>query len=288
MASTGKKWLVGCGIGCGLILLVLAGVGTVGYFAVRDIVHQAKDIDEGQALVDSTFGDPGDYTPAADGHIPAERLETFLGIREKLKPVRGQTDDLLLTLQGNGEGGVLGKFKAGVRFVPAILGFINERNLALVDAGMGQGEYQYIYSLAYYGLLAKDPADGPKFSLISNDDHDGKNFHMRSSFAKKDTLAVRRKRSRMVRQLVNRTQKQILANQLEALEADPRLVAVMPGWRDSLAAEVEAMESDARRLPWQGGMPDRIRTDLSPFGARLDSLYDPLSSGLEMGLTRSD
>ena len=36
MASGVQKWLVGCGIGCGLMILAAGGIGTCGYVGVKN------------------------------------------------------------------------------------------------------------------------------------------------------------------------------------------------------------------------------------------------------------
>ncbi len=287
MSSTGKKWLVGCGIGCGLFLLLIGGVGTCGYFAVREVIDQADDINVNMAAMDSTFGDPTDYIPPVEGRLQAGRIETFITIREQMTPVRQQISQLITSLDGHGSGGVIAKIKAGIKFVPAILQFISHRNEALVQGGMGLGEYQHIYCLAYYGLLDKDPADGPGFSLINDDSgHDG--FKVKGTFSSKDSTSVRTKRGKTIRRFINKTQLPILGNQLTALDADSALARSLIGWRDSLSAEADRMSDDDRRLPWQDGLPDRIGDSLEPYRDRLDSLYNPLTSGLEMGLTNNN
>ncbi len=287
MSTTGRKWLVGCGFGCGLILLLLGGVGTCGFFAVKHVVDQAKDVEAGMAAMDSTFGETGAYTPTADGRLDADRLETFLKIREQMEPNNLKMSQLITTLEGHGAGTVLAKIQAGIKFVPAILGFMSSRNMILVDQGMGLGEYQYLYGLSYYGLLAKDPADGPRFSLINDDSHNG-NYTVKGSFSRKDSTSVRKKRSKVIRRFINKTERKIMTNQLVALEADSALSDSLASWRDSLAAEVKLMTSSQQRLPWEDGLPDRISSSLEPFKYRLDQLYHPLTSGLEMGLSNDD
>ncbi len=288
MSTTGKKWLTGCGIGCGLFLLVLAALGTFGYFAVRDVVDRAKDIDAGRAAVDSIFGEPTDYTPPATGVVPGRRVEVFLDIRQDMAPWRVQMDELLLALDGKGPGGILGKVRAGIKFVPTIMSFINTRDQTMVASGMGLGEYHYLYCLAYYGLLDKDPADGPGFSLIDGKAPENEGIHVKARFTRKDSVSVRDNRRRTLKRMINRVQREILANQLAALQADSLQTDQLTGWRDSLAAEVEAMNRNPLRLPWQDGLPDRVRDGLAPYREQLEEQYDPLTSGLEMGLTGKD
>ena len=72
MASTGKKWAIGCGIGCGLMLIAAGGVGTCGYFAVRELKEHGEQIEQVSDQVKARWGEVDDYTPPAGGAIPAE------------------------------------------------------------------------------------------------------------------------------------------------------------------------------------------------------------------------
>ncbi len=88
MAGTGKKWFIGCGIGCGLMFIVLGGAGTCAYFGVKQFKDKADGLDESFEAVEAQFGDATDFVPRPDGVIPAERMETFLAIRDDMAPLR--------------------------------------------------------------------------------------------------------------------------------------------------------------------------------------------------------
>lgn len=285
MSSTTRKWFTGCGIGCGLILVVLGAVGTCGYFGVRKIIDKADSLEADFATLNAEFGRPGDFVPDPTGRIPPDRMETFLEIRDRMTPLREEVSAIFLTLDGKDSLSFLDKAKAGFKLVPAIMDFMAERNRVVLEAGMGVGEYQHIYCLAYYGLLGKDPADGPGFAIHSDDQGDREvQFGWKGSGDGKDEEEVRRERARDLRRMVNRIQREILGNQLVALEARGALEADDAAWRDRLAAEVDAMRSEYLRLPWETGLPDRIRESLEPYRSDLDATYDPMTSILEMGL----
>ena len=50
---------------------------------------------------------------------------------------------------------------SGVGMAQDIGHLFEARNQALLDKGMGIGEYTYIYILAYYSWLGHSPDDGP-------------------------------------------------------------------------------------------------------------------------------
>ncbi|MEN8008109.1 MAG: hypothetical protein ABFS42_13900 [Candidatus Krumholzibacteriota bacterium] len=288
MAGTGKKWLIGCGIGCGFFILVMAGVGTVGYFGVKKFADRTERIEETFDRMDAEYGHPSDFTPEIDGRIPTDRMEVFLAVRDGMQPVQQEVSGLFRTLDGSGDAGWMDKIQAGVKFLPSLLIFIEERNQVMLDQGMGVGEYQYIYALAYYGLLDKDPSDGPGFTVASDDDDDSDDGWRWEANAgsKGDEEEVREKREREVRRFVNRVQSDVLANQLQALDEHAGDLAGLDFdiWRAELAAEAEAMDRESLRLLWEEGLPAQIRESLEPYRDRLDATYDDMTSILEMGL----
>lgn len=288
MASTTQKWLTGCGIGCGVIVLVLAGIGTWGFFTVRDAMHRADALDAGVAAVDSLYGAPEAFTPNPSGVIPTGRMEDFLEIQENLQDQRVTLRDIIVDLDGKGQGGVLGRIRGVKDIVPAVLAFVEARNAALLETGMGRGEYHYLQTLAWFGLLGKDPADGPGFAINSGHENPDSHVVIKQEYGKNKAQEARRDREAAVRRMVNTLDKRILANQLAALEADSALMASAPGWRDSLAAEVRAMQHDPRRLPWQDGLPDRITGSMAPYRDLLDRYYEPMTMIVELGLGTDD
>jgi len=290
MAGTGKKWFLGCGIGCGMMLLIGGGVGTCGYFQVKKIIDQAEGIEEKSAAVEARFGDPADFVPAADGTISPDRLEVFLSFRDDMAPTRVAASDLLLVLDDEGKGNFIAKAKAGMGLIPSLIGFIGLRNEALLENGMGVGEYQNIYVLSYYILLEKDLSDGPSFTLADSDDGDsdsGVNVNWGVSAGRGN---VGESRAERVRESANRLQRKLLANQLEALRATlpvGQAVGDDP-WGAQLEAELAAMRDEVLRLPWEEGLPEQLRASLEPFRDRLDMSYDAMTAIIETGLATDD
>lgn len=302
MSGTTRKWLVGCGIGCGLFVLALGAAGTCGYFAVRGIVDNAENLDDGFAALVERFGAPQDFVPPPDGCVPAERVEAFLAVRDEMAPVRQEVAGQFRVLDGEGPGRMFAKIKAAAGVVPSVLGFIGERNRALLAAGMGAGEYQHIYCLAYFGLLGKDPADGPGFALVDEEeDRDqeeagdvhrgrGRNFHWSAELGSDDEVDVRERRGREVRRRINEVQRTVLANQAAAWR-DGGLVGqgrAPDEWESQLQAEVRAMRDEALRLPWEEGLPGRIAECLEPYRDRLEAAYEPLTAILDVGLVEDE
>ena len=290
MAGAGKKWLLGCGIGCGLLVLILGGIGTVGFFGVKRFADRADKVERTFERMDAEYGDPSDFVPPLDGGIPSSRMEVFLAVRDEMGPTQREVSDLFRTLDGEGDAGVIAKVKAGMKFIPSLLVFIEERNNIMLEKGMGVGEYQYIYSLAYYGLLGKDPSDGPGFSVVGEDeDHGGGGWRWDVKASDNDEEEIAAKRAREVRRSVNRVQSRVVNNQLEALDTAGSVTGLdFDTWRAELAAEAAAMDRESLRLLWEEGLPAQIRASLEPYRIRLDETYDDMTSILEMGLVEHD
>lgn len=291
MAGAGKKWAIGCGTGCGFVLLLLVGFGTCSYVGVRKVVTQAEGIEASFEELDEHFGHSRDFTPELDGTIPAERMEVFLAAREAMAPAGEQSALLMARLEDKsmtpGPKMVLAKIQAGVRFIPAMLAFVEERNRTLVEYGMGLGEYQYIYASAFFAYLGEDPADGPSFRMAGDeDDEDAGPVRWGVHTGDSDSGDVREDRDKEVRRYLNRSLGEIARNQLEALD-----LALAAGgnddlrpWRDELALEVDAMDREPRRVLWDEGLPDQLRDSLEPYRDRLAASYGELMNAVELGL----
>jgi len=287
MASTTQKWFIGCGIGCGLLILITAVIGGGIFFAVKDVVEDGKSIEESNNALVEAFGSPDEFTPAPDGSIAADRMEIFLTSRVETAESRNKMADILHTLDDEsegGNGGVMAKIKAGMTMIPAILSYINTRNEVLLENGMGDGEYTYIYTLAYFSYLDKDLTDGPSFQMTgdSDDDDGGVNWKVQSG---SDNKRVRDKREKRVRRQMHQLQMSFLMNQIASLDgtsgSDDELRAV-------LEAEREAMSSARRRLLWEEGLPPAIEASLTPYIDELNESYLPILNVIEMGLANTN
>lgn len=290
MAGTGKKWALGCGIGCGVLLLIGALVVGGGIFAGKRIAGRADSIEESFKEVEARYGDPSRFAPPVDGRLSSARLEAFLAVRDDLTPTREKLADDFLILDGK-KGGTFDKVKAGIRFVPGLFDFIEDRNRILLDQGMGLGEYQYIYALVYYGVLHRDPGDGPGFAMSGDDDNpsDG-GWRFESDLGSDDEEDVRANRAREVRRVVNTFQAQATRNQLENLDTGLGDTGDLDrdAWRAQLAAELESLEAEHLKFLWEDGVPDHIQGSVQMFLTRFEESYDPMTSILEMGLINQD
>lgn len=290
MASTARKWFIGCGIGCGFMLLAVGGVGTCGYFGVKKVQQRVERLEAGFDDLATRHGRPGEYVPPADAVVTADQVGTFLAVRRDLAPARDDLAAVLASLDGSGDGaGILAKFQAGFSLLPRMFDFIDQRNAALAEHGMGVGEYLYVYSVVYYAWLQKDPADGPAFTVAEHDAWDADedpdvsmNFGWRGGG--RDSERNRERRRAGLQRYVHKLQADWLANQ-RAVADGPGAPA---GWTDALAFEADRQAADPRRLLWQDSLPAPDEAVLAPFRADLEASWSPMMNVVEVGLVEHD
>jgi hypothetical protein len=283
LASKSTKWLLGCGIGCGVIILIFVATGAGSYFLLKKTIEGFEEVGEIQADLEERFGEITEFVPAPDGSIAPDRLETFLRARELAASPREELEKTLTTLSDAEEGkltpGVfIDAMMAGFDLLPGITSFLRHRNEAMLEAGIGPGEYLYVYAVAYYSWLGKSPADGPPFVLSSHDDDDSEEEE-----DERDAFVIREDRMEETRRFLNTRLTVMLRNQL---------AAAAPGgageggdsWPDALAAEVELMEADPYRIPWQDGLPMVLDSSLEPFRKRLEESYCEICNPLEIAV----
>jgi hypothetical protein len=286
-SSTTRKWLIGCGIGCGVVIVIAALLITGGVFYVRSLV---KGFEDSEALLETLterYGRITEFCPDPGGRIPSPRIEAFLQARLDAEPVGAELARTLQLLSGEEDaaidvessGNVFQKIRMGIGLIPQVADFFKVRNQALLDAGMGMGEYYYLYTIIYFSWLGKPVLDGPFLELSGQNEE----FRYRTPSMDQEDEEAREIRRDLTLRRLHRMLLPMLKNQYDKLTAES---GPEPGgsWREALAAEIEALESDRYRLPWQDGPPEIIRSSLEPYRERLESSYNRWLNAIEITL----
>lgn len=281
-SSSTKKWLIGCGIGCGAILLILIFLIAGGVFFIKNIVNEFEDSDAIMDTLTERYGKVKEYCPDPDGTIKPDRLEAFLEAREAMAPIREELERSINILSNERKKreveeeksrSVFKKIKTGIGLIPQIADFYKSRSQALLDVGMGIGEYYFIYTVAYFSWLGKPVVDGSEFQFV-RDRGDRRSRYW------DDEESEEIQRDMMIRGL-HRMILPMLRNQYEKLtEGD--FPQVREKWRKALEEEIKAMESNRYRLVWEDGVPPVIEDSLRPFRKRLEASYSPMLNALEV------
>ncbi len=271
MASTAQKWLMGCGIGCGVMILLGAMVIGGGIYWARGLADRFDSATDSGTALEEKHGRAEDYVPAPHGAVPAARVEAFLAVRDSLAVFKTRFDETFATFRrleekeraGGGKPNfleVLQAVRGGVGMAPLLGDYFAARGRALAAADMGPGEYAYVYGLAYYSLLGKAADAGPRQDPDDEGDVEpGEVFGRRAQ-----------------RLLLT-----MLENQLAGLDAASPPVA--PSWRDSLAAEIAALRADDGRVPWAGGLPPAVAASLAPYRDRFEATWSENTNPFELG-----
>jgi len=241
--------------GCFIFALTVSFVIASGFYFLTTGVREAKHIE--QSLIDR-FGWADDYVPPLDGSIDPLRVEAFIRVREALQADCADYQAVLISIQAldkidtgqeNSSSEVattdVQGFKSILSAGPKMIKFSKTRNQALLDEGMGLGEYLYIYLTAYGEQLA-----GESTSDFSNTTEAYVSERARREYAK------------------------ILANQLLALQEG----AIQPGFPNletELQAEIEALNDGSHTSPWPDGPVGKSRGSLAPYQQQLADLYCP-------------
>lgn len=276
MAKKTPTWLIGCGIGCGALILGLLIMVGLGIAWTRSATKGFDEAVRNRVELEERYGQPEEYTPPPDGAVPRERMEIFLSVRETIQPTRERIAAVFEKMPLSREaardfermsfteklGQTLDIAGSAMGMAGDLGTFLHERNEALLEAGMSLGEYSYIYSLSYYAYFRKAPGDGPgDLPGEGGSPPDGSTIRVMGTQAKSD---------------VRNNMEAILRNQLAAVPEEEA------GLREAVAAELEKMAGDRRYLPWQDGLPEAIRASLEPYEGRLKATYRTATNGFEL------
>jgi hypothetical protein len=260
MASTGKKWLIGCGGGCAAIIVIsilaLIGAGVM-FKRPFDKAIDAREI------LDTTYGTGEDFVPPVDGLSP-DRIKRFLAVRKGLEELCGDFEAIgedfehMEKLDSAGDepstGEVLkgvGNILGSVMQMPGLIGKLAvRRNELLLENEMGLGEYTWIYVLAYHSWLGYDPN-------TSFDDEDS---------------GVMTRRTRHLMQSLMRNHAAALDRAGRQEEADT--------WR----AEADRLDrSEGNGVPFaMGDLPREVVLALRPYRGKLEASFCAGMSGLDL------
>jgi hypothetical protein len=255
-----KSW--GClkqtAIGCGVLLVIAIALPFV--LGVMMMGPFKRAVDDRHAI-EEQFGPQEAYVPPASGVPSDDRIEAFLAIRRAFaEPCADLTQaekqmqkmetfddqDEVDRMEVMREVFSLTKSMMGVG--PVLGHFYELRNQSLLDAGMGLGEFTYIFAVAYNDRLLDEPQGEQLFG---------------------PTATNRRVRKALLT---------MLESQLAVLRSEGGEEAGI----ETLEAEISAMQADDRRVPWQDGIPTVITEALAPYRAELDELYCPAMAPLEL------
>lgn len=259
MAGSGKKWLIGCGVGCAAVVL-LSILGVVGSVLVLTRPFD-RAVSVQRELTDN-YGTREDFVPAAEGISP-QRVKVFIAVRKSLlghcegfEEVKDAFAELEELDEGDGASSTPKALKGVGRMMSVVLGlpgkiggFIQDRNEALLEYEMGLGEYTWIYILAYNSYLGKTPNTG-------FEDDEG------SCYAGSEW----------------RTLQHLIDNHINALEEAGR-TGMARQWQE----ELERLERSDETVPFpEGELPPYLADSFRQYHKKLEFTYCSAMADLDL------
>jgi len=258
MSGTWDERFKGCAFGCGVLLVgtvLLAVAGTLS--VMRPFRHALGD----REALEQRFGPQDGYTPPPDGALAPDRMHEFLTVRRALGPACAQFEETanalrkLEALDDQPNVSRVDAIRQAWRVTGRMMGMgsrigrlFQVRNRALVDGGMGLGEYTHIYVIAYHDQLVHSGADTTLFE------------------------------EQPVNSRIGASLRVMLQRQLSGLET----AGESSGPFEALRAELQRLEQDPDRLPWQDGLPPPVERSVRPYRDELDATFCPPIAELEL------
>jgi hypothetical protein len=212
--------------------------------------------------LETRFGPPEAFEPWADGVIPPDRVLAFLEARASINELCAEVETMeqrmsrLARIDDQEDASVgeildaTGRFGGvAVNLTPWVGRFFAKRNRALLDAGIGLGEYAYVYTTVYRERYLDGSLDRELFS---------------EDAPLSDPVRV--------------ALGEMLSHQLAAARRAGRSGAEL----DQLENEVAACERDPGWLPWRNGVPEATGRSLAGHRTRLEALFCAATAGIEL------
>ena len=277
----------GCGIGCALLFIVfmLLFGGTV-YFS-KQMGKEYKVVKELEEQLVEVHGASNQLPDGFTGVPSVERMEVFLAIRESSAEWRTMVETSFVKIlaeeglnEVDGFKHFLRILKASRDLAPVFSSFWTSRNQAMLDGGMGMGEYIYLYCLTYNSWLGYDPSDGARDAgaFLSGLGAAGPRVHP-SEGDEEDVLDKMQHREWAWRQ-VNSLMLPLL--QKAAREASAAGDASVLVWAEELQQEIQNLQDDPQRIPFTDNLPLHFGETCEPFRSRLEANYSVTVNPVEL------
>ncbi len=280
--QTSDKLLKGCAIGCGafLLIVILAAVGLYTYISHK--VRNVEELDRITTEVENSFGKADNFIPYHTDFIPADRMETFLKVRDSLvlnsqefiEAVQKMSNSIEVEVADSQDTSIWEVFdimKSGIGLIPHLLDHYYKRSYWLREYKMGFGEYYYLYILSYYSFLKNSPSDGPGFQFSENKkfetQHDQKDIMYGEKVLEEREIFIRKKSNQLFRKYFSN-----LLSSSGFYEEN---------YRNVIELELQNLTSSLIVLPWENELPLSIKNSLEPFRTRLENSYEPMLNPLE-------
>lgn len=151
-------------IGCGLVLVVLLGIGVFGAVQLKnwlqDTVPHLEQMEARRTALVDAYGPATAYVPpTTDAYDPA-RVATYLDIRDALRDERSalttRVEELIAWSLEEGNSGFLesmSHFGGAVKIFASLTRYSSSTDSMLLEREMGLGEFTHLHSTLFWGWM---------------------------------------------------------------------------------------------------------------------------------------
>lgn len=253
-----KKLLIGCGITMAVLVVLIIATSALLVSRFKGAMPDSDHLKEVRSEMVQLYGERDDFTPSLDGELDTVRLGLFLEIHEDLLLSRVEIasglNEFLELMKGDKDADRslfeklkygFSMFKGGAGLVTQGLTYMGIRSEKLLESGMGEGEYFYLYCLMAFSWLEWEPLDILDAEVIDEFDLEDDIEEMLEEY----------------RRIFERQ----LRNQRRALKA---IDARTPEQERALEQVEVGLDSRSGRFPFQGQLPTRWLEKLQPYEFR--------------------
>lgn len=288
-----SKILTGCGIGCGVVVIIAIVVGIIGYNFISDKVEHIEKFEKTVKKLENKYEDYDSYYPSGNLLLEENTMVTFLEIRDSLKLKSPYFIKSMQTIskaikekEDSGEddeesvSSVLGMISTGFSAIPEIEEFFIYRDHLLDKFNMPIGEYFYYFVMSYYVEQGVDLGDGPNFPVPGNShgqdfSFDGRQQNDHEKFIRE----VKESRADDISIRTNKFMLKIFNNILENSDNNNKTI---------IENEVDLLRKDKYRIPFDGKKPDFITQFFERYKPQLSENYIDLLNPLELNPIKND
>ncbi len=258
-----KKFMIGCGIVVGAILLISIVSSWIFVRSLKNQLPEMNALHKQEEQLVTRYGKLDEYTPPLNGRIAPDRMELYLNIRES-QPVdtRRFVDALEEVSQQEKEihdAKGLNKLKQGLRMAKSGVGvarvtmmYLSARDSLLLVNEMSPGEYLY---LTVVGAVCDLQWSPPRCRAGGDEPDSTSNF-------------VKPGRTRASFGQIYRRQ---LENALRDLRGRESLSDNEQEWMKALEDALEHGRIGDDRVPFEGDLPASLKESIEPYRARLQA-----------------
>ena len=282
-----SKILTGCGIGCGVVVIIAIVIGVLGYNFIADKITFIGDFEKTMKKLEKKYADYDEYTPQNENLFDEQVMNKFLEIRDSLKIREDEFISAMSTLsaeiekeEDESDKSTLDMIETGFSTIPEALEFFTYRDHLFDKFDVNAGEYFYYYIMSYYAYLNTDLGDGPLFPIPGNSH--GKNFQFDGRQQDDQEKFIREVKESRADEISLRANKFIIKvfNNILASEKIKH--------KKLIEDELELLRTDKYRIPFDGSENKLLSEFFEQYKEKLNQNYILMLNPLEVNPVKND